>query len=187
MITYILPPKSIVNSRYKSEADVQNYYAYRTRKIQSQLNMFSPIITKCDELNYEQLGIDILIVEDEIDTIEDLLKVVLRQNKLHNIFIADNLATSFNLLKGNCKSPAIVTLDFYFGVINPAHKKRLFETVSTYREIKTKWVNTLVVGLTQNPTAPEVIEFSKEIIAKEDYFLSKDNGFLQILDIINNY
>jgi len=187
MITYILTPKSIVNIRYKSEADVQNYYAYRTKKIQTQLGIYNPVITKCDKLNYERLEIDILIIEDEIDTIEDLLKVVWTQNKLPNIFIADNLATASNLLNGNCKAPSIVTLDFYFGVINPDHKKKLSETVAIYRGIKTKWVNALVIGLTQNPAAPEVVEFSREIIANEDNFLSKDNGFLQILDIIIKY
>lgn len=141
-----------------------------------------------DQLDAVNLGIDLVIAEDEIDTSVDLVKSAIKCPMVNTIVICDDLQILNKLAVIIKTPPKILSLDFLFnGLRNPAHKEALKNTLETYTIIKDKfWPNTPVLGITNYLDAPQAVELKGTLRKYGDDLYDKATVYDALPHILEN-
>jgi len=186
-IIYIWGDTKRYHDWYGKQADLR--IANYQKKIQNDSSSVKGIkYLDIAKLDADNLAIDLIIAEDEIDTIVDLVKSAVKCPVVNTIVICDDLQILIKLGEIIKSPPKILSLDFLFnGLRNPAHKEALTNTLDTYTVIKNRfWPNTPVLGITNYLDAPQAVELKATLRMHGDDLYDKAAVYEALPHILEN-
>lgn len=132
-------------------------------------------------------GIDLLIVDDEIDVIIEFIISAQKCDLVNNILVIDDLVTMNKYIMYGYTKPKLATLDFLFsGLIDPSQSEGMDSTLHSYTLLKKQWTDTPVLGISNHLKAPEASTLKSTLRSFGDELYDKLTSIEALPYIIEN-
>ncbi len=128
--------------------------------------------------------VDLIIIDDDIDDLVLISELALKTNIPKSIIAFDSDRSVVKLLGKNVDFEGLITLDF-----DLSGSGNYAPTAALYKKIKENWSDSLVIGLTNYESIPEVQKLNDDIRGNQDSVFDK-NIFLSdriLPSLFSNY